>query len=259
MSTLPGIRLLSLIAVLVATAVTGTARQTSPLPIGKSEAGQATSDTLAVYQFTAATAGVLTVTVQGTGDLAVRVVDEDGQPLPDGTTDGDRFGDPGTEMLAVTVTEAGAYRVQVRLQDSGVSKFQIGASWIPFPGFAQPPDPDRRSAQARPIDIGKTYEDSLGTPTGDRVDWYAFVPKAAGTLTVIVRPLGDSKVDLVLEVYVGNNMNEPAVRSDQDLQNNPANESATVDVPAGQKVLIKVSATSGSSGGRYRVSSSLIE
>jgi len=55
MSTLPGIRLLRLIAVLVATAVTGTARQTLPLPIGKSEAGQATSDALAVYQFTAAT------------------------------------------------------------------------------------------------------------------------------------------------------------------------------------------------------------
>ena len=88
---------------------------------------------------------------------------------------GDRFGNAGTEMLAVTVTEAGAYHVQVRMQDTG------------------------------------------------------------GTFTVIVRPLADSKVDLVLEVYVGHNMNEPAIESDQIAQNNPANESATVDIPAGRR------------------------
>ena len=259
MATRSRIRRLSLAAAIAATAVTAIARQTAlPLPIGKSEAGQATSDALAVYQFTAASAGVLTVTVKGNGDLAMRVIDEDGQALPDGTTDADRNGDTGTEMLAVPVTEAGVYRVQVRMQDNGVSKFQIGASWIPFPGFAVPPDPDRRPGQARVIDIGKSYEDSLGTP-GDRVDWFAYVPKTAGTLTVILRPIADSKIDLMLEVYLAKNMNEPVARSDQDLQDNPANESATVDVPAGQKVFIKVTTAMGSSSGRYRISSSLIE
>jgi hypothetical protein len=252
-------RLLFLAAALATTAVTGTAWQNAlPLPIGKAEAGQATNDAFAVYQFMATSAGVLTVTVKGNGDLAMRVIDEDGQALPDGTTDADRNGETGSEMLAVVVTEPGMYRVQVKMQENGVSRFQIGASWIPFPALAVAPDPDRRPSQARVIDIGKSYEDSLGTP-GDRVDWFAFAPKTAGTLTVVLRSIGDSKIDLMIEVFLAKDMNEPVGRSDQDLQDNPANESVAVDVPPGQKVFVKVTSAMGSSMGRYRISSSFIE
>ena len=202
---------------------------------------------------------MLTVTVQGTGDLALRIVDEDGQLVPDGSTDGDRMGSSGTELIMVTLTEPGAYQVQVRQQDSGPAKFQIGAAWISFPGFAQPPDPDRRPAEARAIDIGKSYEDSIGTPAGDRVDWFSMTPKTAGTLTVILRPIADSKVDLTLEVYIGGDMAKAAAQSDQDLQGSGANESVTLDVPAGQKVLVRVAAAGGGTNGKYRVSSSLIQ
>ena len=152
------------------------------------------------------------------------------------------MGSSGTELLMVTLTEPGKYQVQVRQQDSGPAKFQIGAAWISFPGFAQPPDPDRRPAEARAIDIGKSYEDSIGTPAGDRVDWYSMTPKTAGTLTVILRPIADSKVDLTLEVYIGGDMTKAAAQSDQDLQGSGANESVTLDVPAGQKVLVRVAA-----------------
>ena len=47
------------------------------------------------------------------------------------------------------------------------------------------------------------------------------------------------------------------MRSDQDMQDNPANESGTVDVKAGQKVHVKVTALGGS--GKYRLTSSLIQ
>ena len=63
----PAACLLLALALVVATSFTGAARQNMQLPVGKVAAGEATSDKNAVYQFTASTAGVLTVTVQGTG------------------------------------------------------------------------------------------------------------------------------------------------------------------------------------------------
>lgn len=256
------IRLLCLAAATALCASTGFARQAGkglPLPIGKSEAGTATNDAAGVYTFTATTAGVLSIAVQGNGDLALRMIDEDDQPVPDGSTDGDRFGSVGTEMLIVTLTEPGVYRVHVRMQESGMSKFQIGASWIPFPGLAQPSDPDRRPAQARVVDIGKSYEDSLGAPASDRWDWFAFVPKTAGTLTIITRPIADSKVDLALEVYTASDLSQAIAKSDQDLQGSEANESATIDVTAGQRIVVKVLNASGSTSGKYRIASNIIQ
>ena len=242
--------------------MTGSARQAGkgvPLPIGKAEGGTATDSTPAIYTYTATTAGVLSVAVSGTGYLALRVIDEDEQQVPEGSTDMDRFDSVGNEKLAVTLTEPGVYRIIVRMQESGASKFQIGAAWIPFPSFAQASDPDRRPGQARGIDIGKSYEDSLGTPASDRWDWFAFEPKAAGALTIITRALADSKVDLALEVYLASDLSKPVVKSDQDLQDSEANESVTLDVTPGQKIVVKVIAASGGTSGKYRISSSLIQ
>ena len=55
------------------------------------------------------------VAVQGTSDLSLQLVDEDGQVMPDGSTDRDLNGNEGTELLSVTLTEPGAYRVRVRV------------------------------------------------------------------------------------------------------------------------------------------------
>lgn len=244
---------------LAASSSVGVAQQAPALAIGKNEAGTATNEKPAIYQFNATSAGVLTVVVQGTGDLALLVMDADGQPVPEGSSDRDLFNSTGTEQLMVTITEAGMYRVQVRQQDSSPAKFQIGASWVPFAGFARPADPDKRPATARALDIGKSHEDSLDSGAGDSWDWFVLTPKTAGTLTVILRPVANSEIDLQLEVYLGTELTEAAAKSDQDLQGNAANESATLDVTAGQKVYVKVMGAFSNVTGRYRLSSSLIQ
>jgi len=251
--------LLGLAGLVAAASSVGVAQQAPNLPIGKNDAGTATNEKAAVYQFNAATAGVLTVVVQGTGDLAIVIMDSDGQTVNEGSSDRDLMNSTGTEQLTVTLTEGGVYRVNVRQQDSGPAKFQIGASWVPFPGFARPADPDKRPSTARAVEIGRNHEDSLDSSAGDMWDWFVFTPKTAGTLTVILRPVGDAQIDLQLEVYIGNNLEEAAAKSDQDLQGNAANESATIDVPAGQKVFVKVAGAFSSVNGRYRLSSSLIQ
>ena len=51
--------------------------------------------------------------------------------------------------------------------------------------------------------------------------------------------------DLVLEVFTDGDFADAKDRSDQDLQGNSANESATVQVTAGQAVHVKVSSNFG--------------
>lgn len=250
------VTLLSLCCAVGVCGLTGLAVQATPLPIGKVESGLTTSEKPAVFEFNAASAGLLSVAVQGDGDIALMVVDEDGQAVPDGSSDRDLNGSSGAEQVLVTITEAGTYRVQVKLLD-GQGKFQIGAAWIPFPARARPSDPDKRPATARAIETGRSYEDSLDAAGGDSWDWFVFTPKNGGTLTVVLRPLADSKIDLQLDVYTTADFSRPTVRSDQDLQENPANESGTVDVTAGQKVYVKVSSLGGA--GKYRLTSSLIQ
>jgi hypothetical protein len=239
-------------------AVAGSAQSPAALPIGRLDAGVAANDKPAVFEFKAAAAGVLTVAVHGDGDLALSVTDQDGQQVPEGSSDRDYYGSGGIEQLMVTLTEPGTYRVSVRLLE-GSGKFQIGASWISFPARARPGDPDKRPATARAVETGRTVEDSLDSSSGDAWDWYVFTPKTAGSLTVILRPLGDGQIDLALEIYTSSDFTKPTLRSDQDLQGNTANESGTVDVTAGQKVHVKVMGASGSAQGKYRISTSLIQ
>jgi hypothetical protein len=231
----------------------------SALPIGKSDAGQASDNSPANYQFKAATAGILTVAVVGDGDIELVVTDEDGQPVQDGTSDNDLFGSTGTEKVSVVLPEAGAYRVQVRTVDGGSSKFQIGGSWISMTALARPADPDRRPGQARALEVGKSHEDSIDTARGDPWDWFVFTPAQAGTLAIILRPVSKESFDLTLETYAAGDFTKATASSDQDLQGHAANESISIDVPAGQKVYVKVYAGFGSASGKYRLSSSLIK
>ncbi len=232
----------------------------TPLPMGNPATGKAGSDKPAVYQLAAKTAGVLTVAVQGSGDLVLVVADEDGQPVQDGTSDRDLNGSSGTEQLAVTITEPGTYQVIVRLQGGGSeSTFQIAGAWLPFPTFARASsDADRRPGQARALKIGQAHEDGLDRNGGDAWDWYVFKVAQAGTLVVVTRPLGSETPDIVLEAFTGGTFSQADERSDQDMQGSSAQESVSVNVNAGQTVHIKV-ATLSSQIGKYRISSNIVQ
>ncbi len=258
MRPLPAVRLLVLTA---AAFVAGTAvlSAQTQLPVGKTTSGQVSSREPAVYRFTAPSAGSLAVAVHADSDVTLKVTDADGQVLPDGTSDQDLFGSGGNEQLMVTVPERGEYRVEVALFGGGNAKFEIGAGWIAMPGFARPADPDGRPSAATDLEVGRSHEDSLDADAGDAWDWFAITAKTSGSLTVILRSVNDDSPDLALELYTAGKLSEHAVRSDNDLQGNTTNESATVDVKAGEKIYAKVLGATGSPRGRYRIASSLIE
>lgn len=241
----------------VAMAVPASAQSSSALPMGAPAQGSVTDDGPTEYTVSAKTAGVLSVAVQGTGDLALQLVDEDGQVLPDGSTDRDLTGNEGMELLSTTVTEPGNYRVRVRLQGGSQSTFTIAGAFLTFPAFQRPGDPDRRPGAARTIGVGKPLEDSLDPAAGDSWDWYVLKAAEDGTLTVVTRQVGNGDApDLVLEIYTAGKFGEAQDRSDQDLQGNSASESVSVQVKAGEAVHVRVSGNFSASA-RYRISSSL--
>jgi hypothetical protein len=242
------------VAALMSTPVA--AQAPAPLPMGAPAQGKAGDDPTE-YTLVAKSAGVLSVAVQGTGDLALQLVDEDGQQMPDGSTDRDMNGSEGTELLSTTITEPGTYRVRVRSQGGGGSTYTIAGSFLAFPAFQRPADPDRRPGGAKAIQMGKAYEDALDPGNGDSWDWFVMKAAEAGTLTVVTRQLGsDDAPDLVLEVFTGGNFGDAQDRSDQDLQGNSASESVSVQVSAGEAVHVKVSGNFGRAA-TYRLSSSL--
>jgi uncharacterized protein YfaP (DUF2135 family) len=229
------------------------------LPLGTPQQGKVSSEAPTEYTFAAKTAGLLGVAVQGDGDLAFSVTDEDGQQLPDGNVDRDLNGSEGTEMVSMLISEPGTYKVRVRVQGGSSATFSIGGSWLSFPPFARASsDPDRRPRSAHSIVVGKAHEDALDSESGDLWDWFVMKPAQAGTLAIVTRRVGEGDSDLVLEVYLDGNFASPADRSDQDLQGNNANESVTVNVNAGQAVHVKVAGAFSRVSTKYRVSSSLI-
>lgn len=241
----------------VAVAAPAAAQSRAALPMGAPAQGAVSDDAPTEYTVVAKTAGVLSVAVQGTGDLALQLVDEDGQVMPDGSSDRDLAGSAGTEMLSTTLTEPGNYRVRVRVQGGSQGTFTIAGAFLSFPAFQRPGDPDRRPASARSVAVGKPIEDSLDPANGDTWDWYVLKATAEGTLTVVTRQVGsDATPDLVLELYTDGKFSEAQDRSDQDLQGNSANESVSVQVKAGQAVHVKV-AGNFSNPAKYRLSSSL--
>lgn len=243
----------------VAYGASASAQNLPQLPIAKTIAGQSTEDQPATYRFNASAAGVLTVAVAADDDVSLTITDAEGQALPDGTADVDLFGVVGNEQLVVTLPEAGEYRVLVRKLSSGSTKFQIGGAWVAMPAFARASDPDRRPSLAATVEVGQSREDSLNHSQGDSWDWYALTPKTAGTLTVILRAVNDSSPDLALELYSAKDLTKPAARADDDQQGNTSNESASMDVAAGEKIYIKVLGAVGSATGPYRLASSLIQ
>jgi len=249
------------LVVALAAVVLGPALATAQtaLPVGKTLAGQVSSSTPTIYRFNAPAAGVLTVAIHADSDVTLAVTDQDGQELPEGSSDRDLYGAGGNEQVSVTLPEAGEYRVTVKLLGGSNAKFELGAGWIAMSAFARATDPDRRPSLALAVDIGRSHEDALDGAAGDNWDWFVLTAKTSGTLTVILRSVNDDSPDLALELYTAEDLSEPSVRSDDDLQGNNTNESATVDVKAGQKIFVKVVGLSTSASGRYRLASSIIQ
>jgi hypothetical protein len=210
------------------------------------------------YTFAAKTAGVLTIALNGEGDLAFTVTDADGQTLPDSSIDRDLNGNSGLEMASILIPEPGSYRVRVRLQGGSSSPLQISTAWLSFPALAREnTDADSKPSGARRLDIAKPHEDSLSAEGGDSWDWFSLQAPESGTLVIVTRPVGET-ADLVLEAFLDGKFGESVERSDQDLQGDSANESVTVSVTKGQTVHVKVSGAFGRPSAKYRISSSLI-
>lgn len=231
----------------------------SALPLGAPTEARLSGDAPLNYILTLPGAGVLTLVVDGSGDLVLQLMDADGQPLSDGRADSDLDGVSGREMLSVRVTEGGSYRLRVADLEGSGSSFRIGTSFLAFPSFAKAADADGRPSGAKSLTVGRPTEDTLDPSAGDSRDWFVFTMEKDGTLALVTRAIGDNDdMDLVLEAFLDGTFLEPAQRSDQDLQDDLSNEGITLAVRAGQRVHVRVSAASGS-GGRYRVSSSLLE
>jgi hypothetical protein len=229
------------------------------LSLGTTSEGRITGESPLDYRITVPGAGVLTIVVDGTGDLVLQLMDADGQPITDGRSDSDLDGVSGRELLNVRLTEGGTYQLRVSDFEGNGSTFRVASSFLAFPAFAKAADADGRPSGAKALTVGRPMEDALDPSAGDSRDWFVFTAEKDGTLAIVTRAVGDNEgMDLVLEAYLGGDFIEPAQRSDQDLQEDMSNEAVTIAVRAGQKVHVRVTAQSGS-GGRYRLSSSLME
>ena len=200
----------------------GAAMAQQALPIDGRESGRVSVNSEVEYQFDAPSVGVLLVAVHSDGDVAVEVLDSDGQQLPNGYSDRDLNGSVGAEQLSVILNEPGRHRVSVeslgRSQD-----FEIGASWLSFPAFERPLDPDRRPSRGLAVAVGQDHVDELDGESGDHWDWFVMTPAESGILTVVLRPFAGDP-DLVLELYAEDTFSESTVRSDQDLQDTRGND-----------------------------------
>ncbi len=227
------------------------------LPIGARASGTASTDAPATFRFTPSGPGVLTVVVKGNDDLTIRVVDADGQMLPDGSADRDLNGSTGLEYLAVPVGYAEPLVVEVTLlsDDGSGGVFSIGASFVAEAAFERAPDPDRRPSLAKALTVGAASEESLNADEGDSWDWFKVTASEAMTVVVVTRMAEGTEGDLTLEAFVDNDFSTPTANSDQDLQGHTGNESVTIDLKAGQTVHFKVASLFGSGGtSPYRIS-----
>ncbi len=214
-----------------------------PLPMGSTIPGTTSTGAVALYEFDAPSAGILTVAVRATSatDLVLLVTDADGQTLPDGRSDQDLGGNTGAEQVTSTLPRAGRYSVRVRPFSSGLGEFRIGASWLEFSEVERPGDPDGSPSTATPMRVGEGITDTIDPSMDDPWDWFSIRIGQSGQLRVATQA---REGDLVLESFNEGEFGEPAERSDQDLQEVTGNEAIVLFVTAGQTLYIKVSAFS---------------
>lgn len=244
------------LALLSALIPIGIKAQAAPLPIGTRGQGSADESTSSRFSFTPTAAGLLTITVSSTIDLGIRVMDVDGQVLPDGTGDIDYSGKPGLEFLSVPLSIVEPVTVEVSSVGGEAGAFTITAGFLAEPAFALPADPDRRPSLALPLTAGESHRDTLAPSAGDRWDWYTTTAQDDGSLVFVTRADGDGDPgDIALELYLGDGLSTPVTQADDDLQGVAANESVTAIVKKGDKVYLKVIALfEGADSFGYRVS-----
>lgn len=253
MKTLPRLAAFAAATLLLAPALAAQ----SPLPVGRTAEGTL-SGGKALYAFSAKEAGFLTLVVRASAgeDLSLSVSDAEGQVVPDGTSDADLGGEVGSERFVVALSAPGSYVVAVRCYEETAS-FQLGASFLPSQLASSPDDPDGRPSGAVELPVGGTRDDAIDPPSGDRVDWYRIPIAKDGVLTVFTRAEGDG--DLKLERYVAPDFGEPKETADEDRDGVMGNESLTLDVKAGDVILLRVvPAFWGAVTVKYRIATGLI-
>lgn len=230
--------------------------QAAPLPIGTRGQGSVDESTPSRFSFSPTSTGLLTITVSSTIDLGIRIMDVDGQLLPDGTGDIDYAGKPGLEFLSVPLSVVEPVTVEVSSVGGEAGAFTITAGFIAEPAFAIPADPDRRPSLALPLTVGESHRDTLDPSSGDRWDWYAITAQEDGSLVFVTRADGEGDPgDVSLELYLGDDLSTPTAQADDDLQEVATNESVTAIVKKGDKVYLKVISLFGSADSfGYRVS-----
>ncbi len=212
--------------------------ETDPLPLGKSEQGQASPDEPRVYSVTVDGPGILTVAVRsGNGeDLGINIADAHGQTLANGYGDIDEFGILGDEQLASTLGSAGDYLVYISAYDQHAT-YTIGASYLPMAEAELPEDPLGAPDTASPLKPGQKMGDTIRPARGDHYDWYRVTPEHNGVLTVYTR----GAEDVILEAYQEGEYHDSLATADGTDQTAMGNESITLDVRENEPVYFRVS------------------
>lgn len=211
----------------------------------------------AEYTLQASGAGLLTLALHGDADLNLNVMDEDGQLLPDGQIDSDQYGNAGLEAGMVTLPYAGRYLVRVSSLGGDSAPYTLHANFLPFTQIARTPDTDGRPGNARRMNVGQSFDDSINGDEGDLRDWFTVTAPDNGTFTIVTRARGEGG-DIALEAFLGSNFDEPAARSDQDAQDNSANESISLTVSKGDVVHVRVYGVF-SGAAEYRISAGFMQ
>lgn len=204
------------------------------------------------YTLQVPSAGLLTVALHGRDDVNFNVTDEDGQTLPDGSVDSDRYGDTGLETGMVALPSGGKYMIRVGAMGGDSAPYTLHATFLPFAPLARDPDPDGRPGLAKRMSAGQSHDDSVDGNAGDLRDWYTMTAPSAGTFTIATRGRGEGG-DIAMEAYIGGDFADSVARSDQDAQGNSANESISLAVEQGDVVHIRVYGMF-SSKAEYRIS-----
>ncbi len=233
----------------------------TPLPMGTTGPGVVMGDGGAVFAVSAQGPGFLTVVARSANgeDIRLAITDDEGQVLPQGQVDADIGGNGGAEQAVVVLPYAGSYQVRVETFDGGGAAFSIGGSFLASALVGGEPDPDGKPSKAQSLAVTESHSDVLDGAAGDMYDWYRIEATTAGVLTVLTRAEGEEG-DLRLELFMPGAFTEAVETSDQDQGGVLGNESATLDVQAGQVVFVRVGPSFAGSGARaaYRIASGLI-
>jgi hypothetical protein len=232
----------------------------SPLPVGTPANETASTSEPGRFSYRAAATGVLTVVVIGSEDLQLKFTDIDGQVFQMFFADGDMLGKAGTEIIAVPVTAAVDYIIEVHSYGAAPTRFKINASFMAEPALATAPDPDGRPSQAKQLVAGVMVRDSLHPDRDDEIDWYTYTATEPATLVFSSRVNDGEFGDITLEAYLDNDFGNYVAMADLGMRGTPGNESLVLEVAAGDVVHLRVW-TFATQGPRvdYRLTLSLLE